>query len=421
MTGTRVHTAPWVLTGTRAIRHGAVAVTGSRIAAVGSVDELRSAGEVVEWSGTLIPGLVNAHTHLQYTHMAALGQGSYDSFEAWSTAFEAEYSRRGDWRASAELGLEAAIRSGTTAIGDVVTHAEALNVLSAGRMHGIAYWEVMAWHDTDWSERGRQETLAVLAQATGPVGLSPHAPYSLDTGVLDDLGRLARELGLRSHVHVAESSAEHDYIADGAGPLAEQWRVWGHGEFALLRGGGAAVRPVIYADTLGVLGPHTHIAHGIYVDADDRTRLRDTGTVVALCPRSNAVLGLDAAPVAAYLREGNPIAVGTDSLSSSPSVDVLADVAALHRIARDQGYTTPDLHARLFTAATAGGAAAMGLGDEFGTLTAGKLADITVLGIEESTAADTLAAIVEAGEGSAVATIIDGETRFERTAVSAQR
>lgn len=414
MTGIRVHTAPWVLTGDRAIRHGAVAVAGSRITAVGSLDELRGAGAVVEWPGTLVPGLVNAHTHLQYTHMAALGRGTYASFEVWSEAFEADYSRRDGWRESAEAGLQAAIGHGTTALGDVVTHAEALNVLAAGRAHGIAYWEVMAWHDHDWAQHGRQQTLDVLAQATGAVGLSPHAPYSLDTGVLDDLGRLARELGLRSHVHLAESAAEHEYVFDGVGPLAEQWRDWGYGEFTLLRGGGAAVRAVTYADTVGVLGGHTHIAHGIYVDADDRARLRDTGTVVALCPRSNAVLGLAAAPVADYLREGNPIAVGTDSLSSSPSLDVLADVAELYRIARRQGYTGSDLHARLFTAATAGGAAAMGLQDRFGTLAAGKLADITVLGIDEPSAADTLAAVVESGEGSAEATIIDGEIRFAR-------
>jgi cytosine/adenosine deaminase-related metal-dependent hydrolase len=421
MTATRVHTAPWVFTGHRAVRGGAVAVTGTRITAVGALDELRSAGEVVEWSGTLVPGLVNAHTHLQYTHMAALGQHNYASFEVWSEAFEAEYSRRDGWRASAEDGLRAAVRTGTTAIADVVTHAEALDVLAAGRVHGIAYWEVMAWHDADWAARGRQQTLEVLAGATGAIGLSPHAPYSLDTGVLDDLGRLARERGLRSHVHLAESAAEHEYIAAGTGPLAQQWRDWGYGEFALLRGGGVAARPVTYAHTVGVLGGHTHVAHGIYVDADDRARLRDTGTVVALCPRSNAVLGLDTAPVADYLREGNVIAVGTDSLSSSPSLDVLADVAALYRIARAQGYTADDLHARLLGAVTAGGAAAMGLTGQLGTLEAGKAADITVLGVEEPTAADTLAAIVEAGEGSAIGTVIDGEIRFDRKSLLAQR
>ncbi|MGW1738301.1 amidohydrolase family protein [Nocardia sp. NPDC001965] len=419
-----VHTAPWVLAGDgRVIRHGGVAVAGDTVVAVGPSDELRREPgyrtTVVEWPGALVPGLVNAHAHLQYTDMAALGRRVYDSFEAWSTIFAADYRRRDDWRASAERGLDAVIRSGTTAVGDVVTHVEALDVLWAGRVHGIAYWEVMSMRDADWRRAGRQRVLDILEQAggsaAGAVGISPHAPYSLDTPVLADLSALARERGLRSHVHLAESGAEYDYVMAGAGPLADRWRSWGYGEFALLRDGGAGLRPVAYADSTGALGPHTHIAHGIYVDAADRAALREAGTVVALCPRSNAVLGLDEAPVAAYLREGNIVAVGTDSLSSSPSLDVLADVAQLYRIARRQGYRADDLHRRLFDAVTAGGAAAMGLADRIGTLEPGKLADMAVVDIAGSTAADTLAAVVEAGAGRALATIISGEIRFDRT------
>jgi len=418
-----VHVAPWVLTGRGAIRHGAVAVSDGRIVAVGAQREVLSptpAGtEVIEWPGTLTPGLINAHTHLQYTDMADLGQASHASFETWSELFEAEYARPHDWRRSAERGLDAVIRSGTTAVCDVVTHVEALDVLRSGGLHGIAYWEVMAWYHGDWVDRGRQETIDVLRGADGAtVGLSPHAPYSLDTEVLRDLAVLAREHGIRSHVHLAESAWEHDYVASGSGPLADQWRRWGYAEFSLLRENGTTQRPVSYAESLGALGPETHIAHGIYVDADDRAALRRTGTAVALCPRSNAVLGLDEAPVAAYLREGNVIAVGTDSLSSSPSLDVLADVAALYAIARRQGYAEPDLHQRLFEAVTVGGAIAMGLSDQIGVLEPGKLADIAVLDIDMPTAADTVAAVTESGEGRAVATIIAGEVRHARDEVT---
>jgi cytosine/adenosine deaminase-related metal-dependent hydrolase len=421
-----VHIAPWVLTGRPgAIRHGAVAVAESRVVAVGSQRDVlpispsstAADAEIIEWPGTLSPGLINAHTHLQYTDMAELGRTGHASFEAWSEVFEAEYSQPHDWRQSAESGLDALIRAGTTAVCDVVTHVEALDVLRSGGLHGIAYWEVMAWHYSDWVERGRRETIEVLRGADGAtVGLSPHAPYSLDTEVLRDLGVLAREHGIRSHVHLAESAWEHDYVASGSGPLADQWRRWGYSEFSLLRENGTAQRPVPYAESVGALGPDSHVAHGIYVDADDRATLRRTGTAVALCPRSNAVLGLDEAPVAAYLREGNAIAVGTDSLSSSPSLDVLADVAALYAIARRQGYAEPDLHQRLFEAVTVGGAVAMGLSGQIGVLEPGKLADMTVLDIDMPTAADTVAAVVEFGEGRAVATIIAGEVRHARDA-----
>lgn len=413
-----LHLAPWVLPVVgEPIRRGGVLVRGERIVAVGTGDELRAldpGATVTEWSGAIVPGLVNAHSHLQYTCMASVGAGRYDGFEDWSRAFQVVYEEPHDWGASAAAGLEIAVSTGTTAIADIVTDLDALGVLEAGGVHGIAYWELMSLLEDDWRGSGRAIT-AELVRTSGVtrIGLSPHAPYSLDTPVLSDLTPLSQELGVRRHLHLAESAWEAEYTMHGRGDLAEQWRRWGYDGFHLLRNGGSALRPVAYAETIGALGDDVHIAHGIYVDADDRATLRRTGTSVALCPRSNAVIGLDEAPVADYLREGNAIAVGTDSLSSTPSLDLLGDVAELYRVARAQGYAERDLHQRLLTAATLGGSVAMGEAESFGTLVPGLLADFAVLGIDGSSADDVVAAIVESGEGSALATIISGEVRWQ--------
>ncbi|WP_307786075.1 amidohydrolase family protein [Rathayibacter sp. SD072] len=419
VTGVEVHLAPWVVpVAGEPIRGGAVAVRGERILAVGPRDEVLAEGadRVREWAGVITPGLVNAHSHLQYTCMAAVGAGRYEGFEDWSRAFQVVYEQPHDWAASAADGLAIAVSTGTTAIADIVTDLEALDVLEAGRVHGIAYWELMSLLEDDWRGSGRAIT-AELVRTSGVtrIGLSPHAPYSLDTPVLSDLTGLSQELGVRRHLHLAESAWEAEYTMHGRGALAEQWRRWGYDGFHLLRNGGSALRPVAYAETIGALGDDVHIAHGIYVDAEDRATLRRSGTSVALCPRSNAVIGLDEAPVADYLREGNAIAVGTDSLSSTPSLDLLGDVAELHRIAREQGYTGRDLHARLLHAATLGGAVAMGAADSFGALVPGALADLAVLDVSAATADDVVAAIVEAGEGTALATIISGEVRWARS------
>ncbi|MCJ1705983.1 amidohydrolase family protein [Rathayibacter sp. VKM Ac-2926] len=415
-----VHSSPWVLpVAGEPVRDGAVAVRGERIVAVGARDEvlegLRDESPAVrEWPGAIVPGLVNAHSHLQYTCMSAVGRGRYAGFEDWSRAFQEVYEQPHDWGASAAAGLEIAVTTGTTAIADIVTDLDALRVLEDGRVHGIAYWELMSLLEDDWRGSGRAIT-AELVRTSGVtrIGLSPHAPYSLDTPVLSDLTGLSQELGVRRHLHLAESAWEAEYTMHGRGDLAEQWRRWGYDGFHLLRNGGSALRPVAYAETIGALGDDVHIAHGIYVDADDRATLRRTGTSVALCPRSNAVIGLDEAPVADYLREGNAIAVGTDSLSSTPSLDLLGDVAELCRIARAQGYAERDLHARLLTAATLGGAVAMGAAESFGTLVPGALADLAVLSVSGSSSDDVLAAVVEAGEGTALATIISGEVRWQ--------
>ncbi|WKK72785.1 amidohydrolase family protein [Rathayibacter oskolensis] len=149
-----LHLAPWVLpVAGEPIRRGGVLVRGERIVAVGTGDELRAldpAAAVTEWDGAIVPGLVNAHSHLQYTCMASVGAGRYDGFEDWSRAFQVVYEQPHDWGASAADGLEIAVSTGTTAIADIVTDLGALGVLEAGGVHGIAYWELMSLLEDDW-------------------------------------------------------------------------------------------------------------------------------------------------------------------------------------------------------------------------------------------------------------------------------
>ena len=418
------------------IRGGAIAVRGSRIIHVGDGDWVRT--ELVErglafhecdWPGILTPGLVNAHTHLQYTGLAPVGRGRYAGFDAWDAAFTEHYRAGRDWASDAAEGARAVIAAGTTAVADVVTDASAASALHDARLHGIAYWEVMSWRDADWRERGRAGVVAALdALPTPPgAGLSPHAPYSLDTVPLLEIPDIVRERGARLHIHLGEAAMERE------GPdLDASWHERRPTSFRELRGSGSGTSATEFVDALGVLGPDCHIAHGIYMSARDRALLRSRGTSVALCPRSNAVIGLDEPPVAAYLSEGSPIAVGTDSLSSSPSLDLLADVAELHRIARSQGYTHRDLSERLLSAATIGGAHAMGLDtgpDRTGYLAVGARADLAFFDLDLDPRSrehgragidEALEHLVTAGAGSAAATIIAGEVRHASPAFTAQ-
>ena len=411
------------------IADGAIAVHDGRIHAVGRHDELNSelSGEPglerIEWAGAIIPGLVNAHTHLQYTDMAAVGRGSYDGFEDWSRSFLAAYGTEHDWAQSAAAGTALALQSGTTTIADVVTNSDARSALHDAGLHGITFWEVFAWRTSHWRAEGAtflEERLAAIP--TPPAaGLSPHAVYSLGTEVLRDLSARASNLGVRLHIHAAESRFEDEFTITGSGTLADQWRDRGYPDFELLAAGGSGLRTIEYLDSVGALTAATHLAHGIYVDADDRELLRRRRVAVALCPRSNSVIGLDAPPLAAYLREGNAIAVGTDSLSSSPSLNVLDDVAALYRIAREQGYHSADLHHRLLEAATLGGARALGLADgphASGALTGGARADLAVVDVTSTVPEDALAELVETGSTPVTATIVGGEKRWSARALA---
>lgn len=390
------------------ILDGAVLLEGNTIAAVGTRADLLALApdaRLREHRGILTPGLVNAHAHLQYSDFHDLALTG-KPFPEWIAMVAARRSTFDDaqWQSSARRGIHEAITHGTTAVADIVTDPAVLPVLTRSGLAGTAYLEALFLDAPAWDER-RSAYEALLVQPGGPsaVGVSPHTMYTLGTGVFVDLLAIARSRGMRTHTHLAESTAESEYVLTGTGQFqtfAERF-----GMAFELMGKGAGVSPTEHLDDLGGLGPDVHVAHGVHVDAADRARLRKAGTAVALCVRSNAILKAGEPPVADYLREGNPIAIGTDSLASSPSLDLLEEAAATRDVARAQGYTSDDLDRRLVHALTLGGAAALGLADA-GRLAPGGRADLAVFDVP--TAGDPYSALLDHGAGRCTATVLGG-------------
>ena len=385
------------------IRGGAVAIADGRILAIGARAEIEDlyGAATYRHEGVLTPGLVNAHTHLQltaYADMARLGV----SFAEWIGLFFARYraTTTDEWLASARDGVRQVLASGTTAVADVDTYGFASVAAQEAGLAGIRYQEVVGADDIRWPKL-RAEIEARLAAPDA--GLSPHSLYTNSSETLRTVGELARERGLRLHPHAAETLDECEFVLRGTGSFgvgAERT-----GLLLDLLGVGSGVSPVARLDALGLLGADVHIAHGVHVDAADRALLRERGTAVALCPRSNAILHAGEAPVAAYLREGNVIAVGTDSSASNFDLDLLGDVQALRALAIAQGYDEPDLDRRLMEAATIGGAAALGMLD-IGRLAVGARADFAVFDVPVTE--DPYASLVSAGYGHCVATVLAG-------------
>jgi cytosine/adenosine deaminase-related metal-dependent hydrolase len=334
---TRVISAPWVLPGRPetagapavAIRDGAVALDGDAVVSVGKRPEIEArhgAGERVD--GILLPALVNAHLHLEVSHMAGMVPGG-EGLAAWIARFVAARAAvRAGGAAEAMAAASRALRSaGVAAAGDVSNTLSSLDPLSQAGICGTVFHEVLGFAPERF---GHYLAAARAERGVRPVprGLrvleSPHAVYSTNR---DSLWALLRA-GACS-IHLAEDPAEREFCRDGTGPFRRLLEELGATEIDALRVQGRS--PVAAAVQAGGLGPGQLAVHCVDLDPEDVKLLAGSGATVVLCPRSNRHISGLLPPLPALLEAGLPLAVGTDSLASSPSLSPLAELALLHR------------------------------------------------------------------------------------------
>ncbi len=347
------------------IADAAVAVSEGRVVWVGLASDSGRPGWPVRdmGPGVLLPGLVNAHTHLELSALAGSVSGAR-GFTEWVRALVE--ARPGvapeDARAAARdaiAGLEAA---GTMAVGDVSNSLEHLDLLGQASIDAVVFYEQLAWDPAragEVLERADLKLRGLALPANVEVRLAAHAPHSVSAALMR--GLVAR--GGPAALHLAESPDESRFLRSGDGP----WR-----EFLLARVGNIPFdapgqSPVAYVEGLGALHPGLLAAHCVQLDAPDIARLASRRVSVVACPRSNRALGLEVPPVPELLAAGVNVALGTDSLASAPSLDVLDDAVALAR-------EFPSLAAgAILRAATLGGARALGRG-ELGSIAPGRRA-----------------------------------------------
>lgn len=363
--------AAWVCPVVRPpLRDGWVHVAAGRITAVGQGAEAPPAARMQDCGAAIVmPGLVNAHTHLELSWLRGRVPPGPD-FLAWvgqlmraRTAFE---SPEDAVAMAAVRGAVAEMRaSGTAAVGDIANALITPGVLAEMDMPGVVFHELMGFRDTDGqaavaASRTRRRAL----ESPGVrVVTAPHAPFSVSPelfgAIRDDVRAAARPL---TSVHVAESRAEVQLLRDGTGPWRERLETLGvwRGDWVPPGRG-----PGDYLCDLGVIAAGTLVVHGVQLTDAELARIAACGATLVTCPRSNAWVGVGAPPVARYLAAGVRMAVGTDSLASAPDLNVFSELAELHRLAP----AVPP--ARLIEAATRGGAWALQLDERLGAIAPG--------------------------------------------------
>ncbi len=378
-----LHIARWVVPVSRPpIENGAIATFEGKIVEVGPASELRSSylAKIRDYGDSILcPALINTHSHLELSPLKRRLSPS-GSFVDWVRALikARDLIRPEEWEPAICQAIKEMQQNGIIAVGDVGN----LDVipLFASRKHGA------------WPFRGVffQELVCPVADETkGEIPLSPpfrngrvtepmdilgpsfhyalsaHAPYSVAPQVLKAIKAWDQDHGMPFPIHVAESEEEIEFLQGGQGPIRELMQEKGHWP---LNYDLPKASPVRYLEILGLLDRHTVCIHCIHVDRDDISILAEKGASACLCPRSNVFLGVGVPPVEELHASGIPLALGTDSLASNDQLSIFAEMKSLSKLA-------PGLPPEaIFRAGTYGGARALGISGELGSLAPGKAA-----------------------------------------------
>lgn len=375
-----------VASSSHTIADGAVAWQGDRIIAVGSTEELRDTYPDVESTAhdghIILPGFVNAHTHLCLSHLE--GEAPYDGdFAAWlQTVLHAllEWTDE-DHAASLNEGLRQSLLAGTGAAADILNDWSALHAYQGLPLGGAVFLQVTGFNPVIsdvWMHNIQQAFNGVLAETPNgalKLGISPHAPYSTSAKLYRECQKFAEEHDVLLTTHLAETPEEEHFLREGTGVYRRMLRERGTW---VPRWRPPDMTPVEYLEREGVLSDRCLYAHVNYASESDLELLAKREITAVYCPRSHAFFHHTPHKMDRMMELGIRVALGTDSLASNDSLGMLEEVKLVrHRF--------PNVSAEaIFDAGTIGGAEGLRITDDYGTLEPGKKATFLVADVGAS-------------------------------------
>jgi cytosine/adenosine deaminase-related metal-dependent hydrolase len=374
------YSADWLLPiSASPIAGGAVTVDDGRIVAV---EATAPADSVRLGRAAILPGLVNAHTHLELSYLRGRIP-SAPTFIDWVRPMLAARRERSllddsTIAIAAQRALDEARACGTAVVGDVTNTLAVVPLLRERGVPAAVFYELLGFNVDNPQPQVTVARTAISALPDHPdlrLSLAPHAPYSVSpalfTAIRTDLDTHRPAV---STVHLGESREEVEFLRKGAGPwrtLLEELRVWNEQWEA------PRASPTEYLADIGFLDSSVLVVHGVQFDGTDLARLHTLRSTIVSCPRSNQYVGVGAPPLEAFYAMDVEVAFGTDSLASVADLSLFAELAEARRIA-------PKVPARsLLRSATLTGARALGFDAEFGSIEPGKRAALIAVRLPE--------------------------------------
>ncbi len=366
-----LHRAPYVVPVVQPpIEDGAVLVEDDRILAIGSYSDLRGQGTLIDHEGkALTPAMINAHVHLELSHLAELGRGAHEGdITDWiSKLLAMRREGGGDPLDEARNALRGLHESGVALMADIGNQVQSGEIGVESSVEVLFFLEMLGLSRAA-ADSGLSRLHDLENDCTG------HAPYSTNSRLLTGLKQRAVSRGSLFPLHVAESPAEMEFLAHGTGPLRSFVEEKGLWDGSFMPPGCGSVE---YLDRLGILDERTLCVHCVHVADEELQILAARGSQVCLCPGSNRFLGVGRAPVGKMLKAGLFPCLGTDSPASNPVLSMWEEMRLLR-------LDHPGLHPEhVFAMATLSGARALQSAD-FGELSPGRSARFIAVDIENA-------------------------------------
>lgn len=360
----------------KVIDNGVVVINEDKISTVVAFEELsqKQKSKVVDFANAVIlPGLVNAHTHLEFTNLHGLAAADSKLISWIEKLIRAKLKwNKPDYISSTENGIQQSLESGTTTVADITNSGYSIDVLHNSPIRKAVFSEVISFDPSkaiSTIETAKENFNDFNQDDLFRYGLSPHAPYTASFELYKECSRIN---DLLLCTHVAETIEEVNFLTDGKGAfidllnrfgmLYDSWEPMG-------------LRPVEYLGKTGILRNRPLLIHCNYISDDEISLIQREGSSVVYCPRSHRYFGHKEHPFKKLLDKKVNVAIGTDSLASNNSLSVLDEMKFIYD-------NVPDIDPKtIVSMGTTNGAIALRLGDKIGRLVKGSYADISIIAL----------------------------------------
>ncbi|MGR3292395.1 MAG: amidohydrolase family protein [Candidatus Scalindua sp.] len=371
---------------------------------IGDVDSCRT---IDLGNSAIVPGFVNAHTHLELTHLHKCIK-SNSNFTNWIRQL---VDKKNDWAESEYAlsvrdGIESSLKCGTTTVVDITRDGIALTELLTSRIRKLLFFEIINF-DPDTAEDTINDFKELISGINHDdllsIGIFPHAPYTVSDKLYRGCKEISEEFDIEIATHIAETKDEVEFLTRGTGHFVSllndfnMLKSWKHPELS----------PINYLKNIGFLENGCILIHCNYMTEDEINLIEKTKSNIVFCPRSHEYFQHDNHPFLILKNRDINIALGTDSLASNDTLSILDEMKLIRK--QYCNLKSQDI----FYMGTIAGAVALKMDDRIGSLYPGYYADIAVIEFEDTGKSNIYDGIFSQNS-ECILTIVSGEICYDK-------